>query len=59
MLCIKANLISTRLLSKEDKQDMLHGLLPEETLFTAVKCWIESGMPNYAEGNTEPYKRLY
>lgn len=55
-LCVKAELISTRLLSKEDKQDMLNGLVPVETLMTAVKCWIKAGMPDYANGHTDPYK---
>lgn len=59
MLCVKADLISTRLLSKEDKQDMLSGLVPDETLFVAVKCWIEARMPNYANGDTEPYRPQY
>ena len=56
MLCVKAELISTRLLSKEDKQDMLDGLVTDEALYTHVKCWMEAGMPNYAEGKTEPYR---
>lgn len=55
-LCVKAELISTRLLSKEDKQDMLNELVPVETLMTAVKCWIKAGMPDYANGHTDPYK---
>jgi hypothetical protein len=55
-LCVKAELISTRLLSKEDKQDMLNGLVPVETLMTAVKCWMAAGMPDYANGHTDPYK---
>ena len=59
MLCVKADLISTRLLSKEDKQDMLNGLVPDETLFVAVKCWMEAGMPNYAIGSYERYKQSY
>ena len=53
---MKAELISTRLLSKEDKQDMLNGLVPVETLMTAVKCWMAAGMPDYANGLTDPYK---
>jgi hypothetical protein len=53
---VSPSLISTRLLSKDDKQDMLNGLLPEETLFTAVKCWIDADMPNYAEGEIRSYK---
>ena len=47
MMCVKAELISINLLSKEDKQDMLNGLLPDEALLLHVKCWIEAGMPNY------------
>lgn len=53
---MKAELISTRLLSKEDKQDMLSGLITDEALFVAVKCWMEAGMPNYSQGETTPYK---
>jgi len=49
-------LISTRLLSKEDKDDMLNGLVSDETLETAVQAWMSAGMPDYANGNTEPYK---
>ena len=56
MLCVKSELISTRLLSNDDKRDMLNGLIPDETLFVAVKCWMEAGMPDYAHGNTERYK---
>ena len=55
-LGLSPKLISTRLLSKEDKQDMLNGLLPDEALECHVKCWMEAGMPNYAEGDTAPYK---
>ena len=53
---MKAELISTRLLSKEDKQDMLNGLVPVDSLMTAVKCWMAAGMPDYANGLTDPYK---
>lgn len=55
-MCVKADLISTRLLSKEDKQDMLNGLISDEALFVGVKCWMEAGMPDYAHGHTTPYK---
>lgn len=55
-MCVKAELISTRLLSSDDKQDMLGGLISDETLLTAVKCWMEAGMPNYAQGSDERYK---
>ena len=47
-LGVNPNLISTRLLSKEDKEDMLRGLINEEALETAVKCWVASGMLEYA-----------
>lgn len=56
MLCVKAELISTRLLSKEDKQDMMDGNVPIESLITHVTVWMENGMPDYANGKTDPYK---
>lgn len=55
-LGVSPNLIATRLLSNDDKQDMLAGLIPDETLVTAVKCWMEAGMPDYANGFTSPYR---
>ncbi len=55
-LGVSPNLIATRLLSADDKQDMLNGLVPDDTLETAVKCWMAAEMPNYAEGDTRPYK---
>ena len=54
-LGVSPKLISTRLLSIDDKKDMLNGLVPDETLFVAVKCWMEAGMPNYAVGDTARY----
>jgi len=35
---------------------MLNGLVSDETLETAVQVWMSSGMPDYANGHTEPYK---
>ena len=55
-LGVSPRLISTRLLSREDKDDMLNGLLPIEALETHVKVWMDNGMPDYANGKTEPYK---
>ena len=55
MLCVKAELISTRLLSKEDKEDMLAGKVSIESLVTAVRVWRDHGMPNYAEGSYSRY----
>lgn len=56
---VSPKLISTRLLSKEDKEDMLAGLIPPESLMAAVKIWVHNKMPDYANGNTEPYKQQY
>jgi hypothetical protein len=57
MMCVKAELISTRLLSKDDKDDMLNGLIPTDSLINHVKVWIENDMRDYADGNTSPYKK--
>lgn len=38
--------VSTMLLSPEDKQDMLDGLLSYETLCLHVKLWSEQGCPD-------------
>lgn len=35
---------------------MLYGFVPEDSLETAVKCWMAAGMPDYANGHTERYK---
>lgn len=51
-------LISERLLSAEDKQDMLAGLLSYETLDAHVKVWKEHGMCDYANGSFERYKHF-
>lgn len=58
MLCVKAELISNRLLSKEDKEDMLKGLIPLESLILHVKVWRDNGMPNYASGKFDVYKEI-
>lgn len=51
-------LISSRLLSKEDKQDMLDGNLSIEALVCAVSAWIAAGKPDYAQGNTAPLDKI-
>jgi hypothetical protein len=43
-------------LSKDDKNDMVNGLITDEQLEVAVKVWMDNKMPDYANGNTEPYK---
>lgn len=40
---VSPKLISERLLSKEDKQDMLDGFISFETLDCFVRVWIEHG----------------
>jgi hypothetical protein len=56
VMCVRADLISTRLLSAEDKQDMLNGDITIDDLLIHVKVWKENGMCNYADGSGEPYK---
>ncbi len=53
---VAPRLISERLLSRDDKKDMLQGLVSFETLDCHVQTWKEYGMCNYAEGNMKPYK---
>ncbi len=40
-------LIINKLLSKDDKNDMLAGLIDARCLETAVKLWKEAGMPDW------------
>lgn len=56
-LGVSPALISTRLLSEDDKKDMLEGNLPIDSLELHVKLWIEAGMPDYAHGDDKPYKK--
>ncbi len=55
-LGVSPKLIATRLLSKEDKDDMLKGLIDIDSLVTAVRVWQDNGMPNYENGSCELYK---
>jgi len=55
---VQPKLISERLLSEEDKQDMLAGLILYETLDAHVKVWKEHGMCDYANGSYEKYKHF-
>ena len=59
MLCVKAELISTRLLSEDDKKDMVDGNVPVEVLICAVKVWMSNGMPDYAHGLTDPMEKKF
>lgn len=53
-LGISPNLIATRLLDASDKHLMLDGEIDENVLRVAVKCWMDAGVPNYAEGSSKP-----
>ncbi len=55
-LGVSPKLISTRLLSKDDKDDMVRGLIPIDSLVTAVRVWMGNGMQDYANGSYERYK---
>lgn len=57
-LGVSPKLISTRLLSKEDKDDMVNGFISQDDLEVAILAWKDSGMPDYANGKFEPYKPL-
>lgn len=43
---VSPKLISTRLLSPEDKEDMLNGLISDDVLECHVKVWIDNQMPD-------------
>jgi len=51
---IKPRLITTRLMSEDDKEDMRNGELPTRALDLHVEVWIKAGMPDYAHGKTIP-----
>lgn len=55
---VSPRLISERLLDAQDKCDMLNGEVPIEMLEVAVKAWQDAGMPDYANGHTEPMGKL-
>ena len=55
---VSPKLISERLLSKDDKEDMLQGLVSFETLDCFVKAWKEYGMCNYADGTGTWYSEF-
>jgi hypothetical protein len=53
---VSPTLISERLLSKEDKEDMLQDLITIDTLDLFVKVWKEYGMCNHVDGSMKPYE---
>jgi uncharacterized protein YaeQ len=46
-LGVDAKLITTRLMSEDDKNDMRKGDISKVVLELHVKLWIENGMPDY------------
>ena len=54
---VSPGLISKRLLDKNDKEDILNGLISKEVIKVHVEAWIKAGMPDYAHGNTQPIEK--
>lgn len=52
---VAPKLIYARLLSDDDKNDMLAGLVTFAQLDCFVKAWKEGGMCNYANGSGDWY----
>lgn len=52
---IEPRLITTLLMSEEDKDDMRFGNLPIHILELHVSAWIKAGMPDYVKPN---YKNI-
>lgn len=49
---VSPKLIIDRLLSADDKKEMISGLLTIEVLEIAMQVWIKAKFPNYAKGET-------
>jgi len=47
MLCVKVEIINSRLISEMDKKDILDGLISSEELLIVIKVWVNNKMPNY------------
>lgn len=58
-LGVSPSLIATRLLSEDDKQDMVNGDLPLDALECHIKVWKDNGMPDYAHGKTDPMEKKF
>lgn len=55
-LGVSPNLISNRLLSADDKNDMLNGVLKVDELEAHVRVWRDSGLPDYKNATGTLYK---
>ncbi len=53
---VSPRLISERLLSAQDKCDMLNGEISIASLEANLELWRDAGMPDYANGKTIPLK---
>lgn len=56
---ISPRLISERLLSDEDKQDMLNEEISQDCLNLHVEIWMRLKMPDYRNGSMKPYNQFY
>ena len=45
---VNSQLVIDRLLSVEDEQDIIKGLISVETLKIHIKLWLETGTPHYS-----------
>ncbi len=54
-LGVSPRLISTRLLSTDDKEAIMHELITDDELESHVKAWMNNNMPDYANGSTVRY----
>lgn len=55
-LGVSPALITTRLLSEDDKNDIRSGSIDKVALKCAVEVWRDNGMPDYAHGKDVPMK---
>lgn len=55
---VSPRLISERMLSDQDKDDMIEGVLTIEALEAFTEVWKASGMPDYANGRGIPYEGI-
>ncbi len=52
-LRVKAQLVIDRLLSVEDEQDIINGMVPAESLRLHIEAWISTGKPLYSGKNLD------
>ena len=55
-LGVSPNLIANRLLSQDDKNDMLSGVLKDDELELHIQVWRDTGMPDYKNDTGTLYK---